>query len=95
MDYMPGHMLYYITQTKGGESMTDSGKLDLLLEQLQKINNRLDIIELKQDMSHKKFNDLSLDIKLSERNIRNDIHTLQDEMENVIEVLKQNELVPN
>ena len=91
--------------------MTDSEKLDLLLEKvnklesdmqkinklesdMQKVNNRLDIIELKQDRTSKKLDDLQLDVKIAERDIRRDIQTLNDEMETVIEVLKQRELIP-
>ncbi len=81
--------------------MTDSEKLDKLIEtvsQMQdrfdKIDNRLDIIELKQDRTTKKLEDLRLDVAIAERDIRRDIHELKDEMETVIEVLKMNELIP-
>ncbi|MDE7187402.1 MAG: hypothetical protein K2O13_07840, partial [Lachnospiraceae bacterium] len=58
------------------------------------INNRLDIMECRQNRTMKKLDNLQLDVKISERNIRGDIHTLQDEMETVIEVMKQHELIP-
>lgn len=81
--------------------MTDSEKLDKLLEtvaQMQerfdKIDNRLDIIELKQDRTAKKLEDLRLDVAVAERDIRRDIHELKDETETVIEVLKMHELLP-
>lgn len=74
--------------------MTDSQKLDSILDNINKINDRLDIIELKQDRDSKKLGDVQLDIKIAERDIRRDIHSLRDEMETVIEVLKQNELIP-
>ena len=81
--------------------MTDSEKLDLLLEKvnnlgsdMQNVNNRHDIIDLKQDRTSKKLDDLQLDVKIAERDIRRDLHTLNDEMETVVEVLKQHELVP-
>lgn len=74
--------------------MTDSQKLDVILDNINKINDRLDIIELKQDRDSKKLGDVQLDIKIAERDIRRDIHSLRDEMETVIEVLKQNELIP-
>lgn len=73
--------------------MTDSQKLDALLENMDKINDRLDIIELKQDRDSKKLNDIQLDVKIAERDIRRDIHVLRDEMDTVIEILKQNELI--
>ena len=49
---------------------------------------------MKQDRTAKKLDDLQLDVKIAEKGIRQDIHKLQDEMETVIEVLKQNEMIP-
>ena len=66
-------------------------KLD---ERLKPINDRLDIIELKQDRTSKKLDDLQLDVKIAERDIRRDIRSLNDQMETVIEILKQHELIP-
>ncbi len=63
-------------------------------EMFQKILDRLDIIELKQDRTTKKLEDLRLDVAVAERDIRRDIHELKDEMETVIEVLKMNDLLP-
>ena len=74
---------------------------ELMNEQLKPINDRLDkmdtrfdIIELKQDRTTKKLEDLRLDVAIAERDIRRDIHELKDEMETVVEVLKMNELLP-
>ena len=66
-------------------------KLD---ERLAPINDRLNIIELKQDRTAKKLEDLRLDVAVAERDIRRDIHELKDETETVIEVLKMHELLP-
>ncbi len=63
-------------------------------EMFQKILDRLDIIEHKQDRTEKKVDDLRLDVAVAERDIRRDIHELKDEMETVIEVLKMNDLLP-
>lgn len=67
---------------------------ELMNEQLKPINDRLEIIELKQDRTTKKLEDLRLDVAIAERDIRRDIHELKDEMETVVEVLKMNELLP-
>lgn len=88
--------------------MTDSEKLDKLLEtvsqmqvhlnkvdgRLDKMDSRFDILEHKQDRTEKKVDSLRLDVAVAERDIRRDILELKDEMETVIEVLKMNELVP-
>ena len=68
--------------------------LSAINELLKPINDRLDIIELKQDRTAKKLEDLRLDVAVAERDIRRDIHELKDEMETVIEVLKMHELIP-
>jgi hypothetical protein len=67
---------------------------DKLSQQLKPICDRLDIIELKQNLTSKKLDDLQLDMKIAERDIRRDIHTLTDEMDTVIEILKQHDLIP-
>lgn len=67
--------------------MTDSEKLDKLIEtvsQMQerfdkmdnrfdKMDNRFNILELKQDRTAKKLDDLRLDVAVAERDIRRDI----------------------
>ena len=78
------------------EDLQAIGKLldSKLDERLKPINDRLDVIELKQDRTSKKLDDLQLDVKIAERDIRRDIHSLNDQMETVVEVLKQHELIP-
>lgn len=66
-------------------------KLD---EKLKPIENRLEILEFKQDRTSKKLDDLQLDMKIAERDIRRDIYTLKDGMSTIVEVLKMNELLP-
>lgn len=61
---------------------------------LDKIESRLDVVEYKQDRFSEKLNNLQLDVKIAERDIRRDIHALNDQMETVIEVLKRHELLP-
>ena len=69
-------------------------RLKPINDRLDKMDSRLDIIELKQDRTSKKLDDLQLDVKIAERDIRRDIRSLNDQMETVIEVLKQHELIP-
>lgn len=65
------------------------------MEMFQKILDRLDIMEHKQDRTEKKVDNLRLDVAVAERDIRRDILELKDEMETVIEVLKMHDLIPN
>ena len=58
------------------------------------IDNRLDLIGIKQERTAKKLDDLQLNVKIAEKNISHKIHKLNDEMETVIEILKQSELIP-
>lgn len=71
----------------------------LILKEFEKINsrldridNRLDVMELKQNKLSSKLEEIQIDMKLSERNIRRDIHLLKDENEIIIEILKMNNL---
>lgn len=70
-------------------------KFDSIDKKFDSIDDRLKIMELKQDRTAKKLDNLQFEVKASERNIRKDIHKLQDEMETVIEVLRQNEMLPH
>ena len=67
---------------------------ELMNEQLKPINDRLNIMEIKQDRTIKKLDDLRLDVAVAERDIRRDIFELKDEMGTVIEVLRMNEMLP-
>lgn len=69
-------------------------RLDQIDTRLDQMDSRFDVIELKQDRTAKKLDDLQLDVKIFERNISRDIHILNDEMETVVEVLRQHELLP-
>ncbi len=65
-----------------------------ILDRLDKMDSRFDVIEHKQDRTEKKVDDLRLDVAVAGRDIRRDIYELKDEMETVIEVLKINEMLP-
>lgn len=84
------------------------GRLDNVENQLGKVNERLDSVEnrlgktearmgtMEMQQLHitRKLEDLKLDMKFAERNIRREIHALNDEMGTVIEILKMNDLIP-
>ena len=69
-------------------------RLDKADSRFDQIDNRLEIIEYKQDRTARKLNDLKLDVAVAERDIRKDIHSLKDQTETIIEILKQNALIP-
>lgn len=69
-------------------------KFESIDKRFDSIDDRLKMIELKQDRTAKKLDNLQFEFKASERNIRKSLYKLQDEMETVIEVLKQNEMLP-
>lgn len=69
-------------------------KLEPISKRLDKIESRLDILEYKQDRTAKKLDDLQLDIKIAERDIRRDIYSLKDETETTTQLLRIHELIP-
>ena len=69
-------------------------KFESIDKKLDSIDERLKIIELKQDRMAGKLDDLQFQFKVFERTTKKSIHKLQDEMETVIEILRQNEMIP-
>ncbi len=63
-------------------------------EKFDRLENKVDTISLKADMTHKKLNDLSLDVQMSERNVRRDIKDLQDTLETVTVILEGKGILP-
>ncbi len=61
---------------------------------LHKNENMLNIINVKLERYSKKLANFHLDFKVTARDINQNIHALQDEMETVIVVLKLHDLVP-
>lgn len=66
---------------------------DELREVLNQIREDIKILTYKVDRNSEKIDDLSLDLKVVERNVRRDIRKLNDENETVIEVLKQHDIL--
>lgn len=89
--------------------MTDSEKMDLILSEIQamktdildmksdivNVKDRLEVLEIKQGLTHKKLDNLTLDVKISERSIRKDIKLLQDAQETLITVLENQGILPS
>ena len=84
--------------------MNDSEKLDSIMEQLEVIkdgmkqfdviNSRLDVLEVKQELMHKKLDNLILDNKNFEKSIKKEIKLLQDAQDTLIEVLTHKGILP-
>ena len=71
-----------------------SSRLGGIDRRLDKVDQRLDILEHKQDRTAKKLNSLQIDVEILKQDVKNDIHTLQDGMDTIIELLKIHKIVP-
>lgn len=79
--------------------MTTDEKLDLLISEFMSfkkdMTEKIELIDLKQDLTHKKLDNLTLDVKVSERAIKKDIRLLQVAQDTLIEVLEQKNILPS
>lgn len=66
-----------------------------LEKELENINTRLDVVELKQDLTHQKLDSVTLDLAILKRNSEREFKILKDADDTIIEVLRQNELLPH
>ena len=64
------------------------------MKQFEVINSRLDVLEYKQELIHKKLDNLVFDTKVLERELKKDIKLLQDAQETLITVLVHKEILP-
>ncbi len=71
-----------------------SSRLGGIDRRLDKVDQRLDILEYKHDRTAKKLNSLQIDVEILKQDVKNDIHTLQDGMDTIIELLKIHKIVP-
>lgn len=81
--------------------MSDRELLEQLLNELKEVKEtqkaiieKLEVVDFKCDTNRKKLDDLSLDVKWSEREIRKDIKHLQDTSETLVVVLQGKGLLP-
>ena len=65
-----------------------------ILDRLDKMDNRLEVMEIKQNKMHEQLTELQLSQKLFELNTNKKLARLQDGMDTVEEILKMNELIP-
>lgn len=65
-----------------------------ILDRLDKMDNRLEVMEIKQNKMHEQLTELQLAQKLFELNTNKKLARLQDGMDTVEEILKMNELIP-
>ncbi len=65
-----------------------------LFDRLDKIDSRLDVMEVKQNKMSEQLTELQLSQKLFELNTNKKLARLQDGMDTVEEILKMNELIP-
>lgn len=63
-------------------------------EELQPINDRFEVLEIKQDILHRKLDSLEFNIKVTEREIKKDIRLLKDSQETLITVLEGHGILP-
>ena len=73
---------------------TINERLDGMDKRFEKLEGTVSSIRAQQSRDSRKLSDLQLDVKVSERNIRRDIYHLNDEMDTVIEVLRQHGMIP-
>ena len=70
-------------------------RFDEIDARFNRVENRLEMIDLKCDTNRKRLDDLSLDVKLAERDIRKDIKNLQDTTETLVVVLQGKGILPD
>ena len=70
-------------------------RFDEVDARFNRVENRLEMIDLKCDTNRKRLDDLSLDVKLAERDIRKDIKNLQDTTETLVVVLQGRGILPD
>lgn len=74
--------------------MSDNEILNLILEELKTLKSDVEVLKIKSELTHRKLDDLTLDVKIAERSIRKDISHLKDAQKTIIEVLEQKGILP-
>lgn len=97
MDLILSEMQSMKTDMLDMKADMQSMKTDMLGMKADIVNvkDRLEVLEIKQGLTHKKLDNLTLDVKISERSIRKDIKLLQDAQETLITVLENQGILPS
>lgn len=63
-------------------------------ENIKKIDDRISVLEVKSQITHKKLDSLTLDVKIAERDTRKDIMQSNDAIETLVAVLEAKGILP-
>jgi len=66
----------------------------IIKEELEPINDRLGILEIKHDMTHRKLENVEFSMRSMEHTFKKDIHKLQDAQETLIAVMEAKGILP-
>ena len=80
--------------TMDGRLNTMDGRLNVMDVRLNVMDDCIKVIKFKVDRNSERISNLSLDMKVLERNIRTDLRKLSDENETIIEILKIRDILP-
>ena len=75
-------------------SMNDNETQNLILEELKTLKSDMEVLKIKSELTHRKLDGLTLDVKIAERSIRKDISHLKDAQKTIFEVLEQKGILP-
>ena len=84
------------TNQKNMDKKLDSmdKRLSSLESKFSLLEEKLEVVNFKCDTNRKKIEDLSLDLKLFERDVKKDLKRLHDTTETLVVVLQNNGLLP-
>jgi len=69
-------------------------ELQPIKDEIKALRSDVEVLKIKAELTHRKLDDLTLDVKIAERSIRKDITHLQDAQETVITVLEHKDILP-
>ncbi len=69
-------------------------ELEPIHEEISKVKDRLTVLEIKEQTHNKKLDNLTLDVKIAERDTRRDIAQANDAIETLVAVLEAKGILP-